>query len=144
MRAFKAAGISTLEDAAVRIPRNGDAVWLVGVSDFWEGPHEVTRALSPVADAAPIVAMTHNPDVFPSIPQRVCLTLAGHTHGGQVALPLIGRPIVPSHYGERYAAGEIVEARKHLFVTTGIGTSIFPVRFRVRPELVMLRVTSAR
>ena len=69
--------------------------------------------------------------MFPTIPKRVCLTLAGHTHGGQVALPLIGRPIVPSHYGEDYAIGHIHEAERDLFVTSGVGTSIIPVRFRV-------------
>ncbi len=66
------------------------------------------------------------------------LAIAGHTHGGQVALPLLGRPIVPSKFGERYAAGHIVEGERHLFVTTGIGTSVFPVRFRVPPEVAVL------
>ena len=53
---------------------------------------------------------THNPDVFPDVPERVALTIAGHTHGGQVALPLVGRPIVPSQYGERYASGHVRES----------------------------------
>jgi predicted MPP superfamily phosphohydrolase len=66
------------------------------------------------------------------------LTLAGHTHGGQVDLPILGRIWVPSRFGQRYAAGHIVEEGRHLFVTTGVGTSILPVRFRVPPELVML------
>lgn len=66
---------------------------------------------------------------------RAALTLAGHTHGGQVALPLFGRPIVPSAYGQRYAAGVIEEGGRVLFVTPGVGTSIIPVRFRVPPEV---------
>lgn len=89
---------------------------------------------------APRSQSQHNPDIFPAVPSRVCLTLAGHTHGGQVALPLIGRPIVPSDYGDRYAVGHIHEAGKRLFVTSGVGTSIIPVRFRVAPEIVFLRV----
>jgi predicted MPP superfamily phosphohydrolase len=60
--------------------------------------------------------------------------IAGHTHGGQVELPWVGPPITVS----RYRKGHIVEDGRHLFVTTGVGTSIAPIRFRVTPELVML------
>ena len=139
-RAFESSGISVLEDDAVRLSHESSSFWVVGISDFMEGPHDVDRALQPVLDAAPAIAITHNPDVFPSVPPRVCLTLAGHTHGGQVAVPLLGRPIVPSKYGERYAIGPIHEHGKQLFVTAGVGTSIIPVRFRVPPEIVLLRV----
>jgi uncharacterized protein len=75
------------------------------------------------------------------VPSRVSLTLAGHTHGGQVRLPLLGAPIVPSQFGARYAAGHIVEAGRHLYVATGVGTSILPVRFRVPPAVVVLTLT---
>jgi predicted MPP superfamily phosphohydrolase len=68
--------------------------------------------------------------------------LAGHTHGGQVSIPFIGRPRVPSQYKERYAIGHIVEDNRHLFVTPGIGTSIYPVRFRVPPEISILTLTA--
>jgi predicted MPP superfamily phosphohydrolase len=85
-----------------------------------------------------VVLLTHNPDVFPFVPGRVALTLAGHTHGGQVRLPLIGRPVVPSQFGQRFAAGHVVEGGRHLFVATGIGTSILPVRFRVPPTVTLL------
>jgi predicted MPP superfamily phosphohydrolase len=74
--------------------------------------------------------------------RALSLTLAGHTHGGQVNLPLFGRPIVPSSFGQRYAAGHIVERGRHLFVTTGLGTSIVPVRFRVRPSIALLTLTA--
>ena len=86
-------------------------------------------------------ALTPNPDVFVDIPNRVSMTFAGHTHGGQVNLPLIGRPITPSKYGQRFAVGHIEEDGRHLFVSPGLGTSIFPIRFRVPPEisLVILR-----
>ena len=68
------------------------------------------------------------------------ILLAGHTHGGQVNFPIIGRPIEPSDFGQRYAAGHVFEDGHHLFVTTGIGTSILPIRFRVPPEIVLLTV----
>jgi uncharacterized protein len=138
--ALTAAGIRVLEDTSVALGPPGEGFWLTGISDFWEGKHDVAAALSTVTDARPAIAITHNPDIFPSIPARVCLTVAGHTHGGQVSLPLVGRPIVPSRFGQRYAAGMVHEDGKHLFVTSGVGTSILPVRFRVPPEFVLLTV----
>jgi uncharacterized protein len=94
-----------------------------------------------VPDSAPVVLLTHNPDVFPTVPARVNLTLAGHTHGGQVRIPLYGPPIVPSRFGRRYAGGPVIENGRHLFVTTGTGTSILPVRFLVPPEIVVLELS---
>jgi predicted MPP superfamily phosphohydrolase len=61
-----------------------------------------------------------------------------------VNLPFVGRPIVPSRFGQRFAAGLIEEEGRPMFVTTGVGTSIIPVRFRVVPEVVLLRLLSER
>jgi predicted MPP superfamily phosphohydrolase len=137
-RALEAAEIPVLEDRAVRLKALGWSCWLVGVSDFWEGRHDVRKALAGTDGTAPIILVTHNPDIFPEVPASVALTLAGHTHGGQVRLPGLGRPIVPSQFGERYAVGHIVEGGRHLFVSSGIGTSILPVRFRVPPEISLV------
>ena len=104
------------------------------------GPFPVSGLGIPAG--ATVIALTHSPDIFPSLPQSVPLLLAAHTHGGQVRLPLIGTPIVPSDFGPKYTAGHIFENGHHLFVTTGIGTSILPVRFRVVPEIVILTVKS--
>ena len=132
--------IPVLEDKAVRIERGGAHFWLVGISDFWEGTHDVQKALGLVTDSAPVIMFTHNPDVFPTIHGRFSLLIAGHTHGGQVRLPLLGRPIVPSEYGQRFAYGHVVEDGRHLFVSPGLGTSILPVRFGVPPEVSLLRL----
>jgi predicted MPP superfamily phosphohydrolase len=70
----------------------------------------------------------------------VPLLLAAHTHGGQVNIPFIGTPVVPSDFGDKYTAGHVFENDHHLFVTTGIGTSIIPVRFRVPPEIAILTI----
>jgi predicted MPP superfamily phosphohydrolase len=142
-RALESVRISVLEDAAVPVRRGSCHFWLAGIGDFWEGRHDIARALESVPDAAPVIAFTHNPDIFPDIPPRVSLTIAGHTHGGQVYVPLIGRPIVPSRYGQRYAIGHIVEGNRHLFVSSGLGTSIMPVRFLVPPEISLIGLRSA-
>lgn len=135
-------GIRLLEDTATVVAAPAP-FFLAGVSDLWEGAHDIPRALADVPDRAPVVLFTHNPDIFPDVPARVTLTVAGHTHGGQVDLPFVGPPVVPSRYGQRYAAGHIVEDGRHLFVATGVGTSILPVRFRVPPAIVILTLTAA-
>ena len=140
--AFETVGIPVLEDRSRPLRWQGCEFWLVGVSDFWEGAHDLDGALESVPEGAPTLLLTHNPDLFPEVPPRVSLTLAGHTHGGQVHLPGLGRPIVPSAFGERYAAGHVVEDGRHLFVSTGLGTSILPVRFRVPPEISVVSILS--
>ena len=139
--AMMSAGITVLEDSATHLIAGAADFWLAGVSDFWEAPHDVARALSYVTDARPVIVFTHNPDIFPAVPARISLTIAGHTHGGQVSLPFIGPPIVPSDYGQRYAKGQIIEQERHLFVSSGTGTSILPVRFRVPPEIAILNIS---
>jgi hypothetical protein len=140
-RALETSGAHMVEDTAVRVDTAAGPMWIAGVSDLWTGRHDVAAALAPITDdGAPVLLLTHNPDIFPMVPSRVTLTLAGHTHGGQVQLPLIGRPIVPSQFGQRFAAGQIVEGGRRMFVATGIGTSILPVRFGVPPTVSILVV----
>jgi predicted MPP superfamily phosphohydrolase len=141
-RALEDAGIRVLENEVARIQIGGESLWLAGLADFWTRPQKIDETVRQVTGAGPIIALTHNPDIFPDIPRRVILTIAGHTHGGQVNLPLIGRLKVPSVFGQRYAAGHVEENQHHLFVTTGIGTSMIPVRLGVTPEIVVLTLTS--
>jgi predicted MPP superfamily phosphohydrolase len=142
IRAFRAAGIRVLEDDAIQVESSGHSMWFVGLSDQWTQAANWQAALQKVGDDAPVLALTHNPDVFPEMPSRVDLLLAGHSHGGQVRFPLIGAPIVPSRFGQRYLRGFIEEGGKQMFVTTGIGTSMLPVRFGVPPEIVILTLES--
>jgi len=137
-RAFAEAGIGVLENETIRLSRGGRAFRVLGLADHIERKPDPVGPLKGVPDSEPVIALIHEPDFFPEIPDRIALTLAGHTHGGQVRLPLIGSPIVPSAYGQRYARGLIREGEKQLYVTSGVGTSIIPVRFGVPPEYVIL------
>ena len=137
--ALESAGIRVLEDTSALVSTPSGRVWIAGLTDFWTGPHDLGRTLAAVTDSArPVLLLTHNPDIFPRIPSRVTLTLAGHTHGGQVRLPLIGSPVTPSAYGQRYVRGLVVEGDRRLFVSTGIGTSDLPVRLGVPPTIFVL------
>jgi predicted MPP superfamily phosphohydrolase len=138
IRAFQAEGIQVLENAAVRVESRGGPLWIAGISDQWTQQSNWAAALRNVTDDSAVLALTHNPDAFRGMPPRADLLLAGHTHGGQVRFPLIGAPIVPSQYGQRYLRGLIEENGRRMFVTTGVGTSMLPVRFGVPPEIVIL------
>ena len=135
--------MEVLEDRSVKVVTSAGPIWLAGVSDFKTAQHDVHAALGGVTKDAPVLVITHNPDVFPQLPEGVNLTIAGHTHGGQVRLPLIGSPIVPSVYGQRFAAGHIIEGNRQLYVATGVGTSIIPVRFGVPPSISVLTLSSS-
>ncbi len=154
------AGIRVHENTAVRlVKRVGDQAlpfWLCGIGDQWafalrgryvaengrsyrryRGMDDLDGTLAQIRDDAPIVLMVHEPDIFPRIPARVSLTLAGHTHGGQVRV-LGYAPVVPSRYRNRFVYGHIVEDGRHLIVSSGLGVSGLPVRFGSPPEIVVV------
>lgn len=139
-RALAEARIAVLDNQARHIAMgtgpDATAFWLGGIADLWAADPDIPRTLEQVQGDDPVLLFTHNPDIFPDVPARVSLTIAGHTHGGQVRLPLFGAPIVPAI--RRYTAGLVVEQGRQLFVTSGVGTSMLPVRFRVTPEIVIL------
>ncbi|MBC9179472.1 metallophosphoesterase [Pseudoroseomonas ludipueritiae] len=146
---LRQAGFTILANGAVRLP-HGDGVWLCGsdsmlafrrLPGMYRGADDLGATLAPIAaDDAPAILMAHEPDQFPNVPGRVALTLSGHTHGGQVRLAGWS-PIVGSRYGNRYAYGLVEEEGKRLIVSGGLGCSVFPIRFGVAPEIVMVRLS---
>lgn len=143
-KAFQQENIPLLENTAVRIQKGSCDFWLAGIGDYWMGQHDINKVMESIPDIAPVMAFTHNPDIFYELPDRIAITFAGHTHGGQVNLPFLGRLIVPSRYGEKFAIGHISEEGRNMFVTAGIGTSILPVRFRVPPEIAIVLLNRIR
>lgn len=141
LRKLIAASRLDLDDNHVeRIVTGRAPFWLIGLADIVSDIPDLHGTLATVDDEAPIIAFTHGPDLFPAVPARISLVVAGHTHGGQVRLPGLGALIVPSVYGRRrYAEGHVIE-QTDLFVATGIGTSHLPVRFGVPPEISILRL----
>jgi predicted MPP superfamily phosphohydrolase len=154
-RALEAVGIPVYENNARRLHKDGRAFWLAGLGDQWalggrrrnaqrraqprRGVDDLPATMAQMTDDTPVLLMAHEPDIFPSVPSRVALTFAGHTHGGQIALA--GLPaLVPSRYGRRYAYGHIVEDGRHLIVSGGLGCSGVPLRFGVPPEIVLVEL----
>jgi len=136
-------GLVVLENSAVRVPRSTGAFWVAGLADMESKEQEPSPddALASVPPGEPVLMLTHFPDPFRDVPERVALTLAGHTHCGQVVIPLIGRIVHASRGAVRWPCGLYDEGGRKLFVTSGLGVSILPVRFRAPPEVavVMLR-----
>lgn len=129
-------GITILQNEARRFEQG---FWLAGLDSQrafrGRGADDLPGTLGQITDAAPVILLAHEPDIFATLPERVALTLSGHTHGGQVRI-LGYSPAVPSRFGNRYAYGRVSEGGRELIVSGGLGTSILPVRFGVPPEIV--------
>jgi uncharacterized protein len=135
--ALREAGVAVLENEALR---TGDGFWIAGLGDLIKRDADVELALAGVPLDEPVVLLSHNPDVFPRVPDRVALTISGHTHGAQVDIPVVRDRTTPSRFGARYTGGHIVEDGRHLYVSAGIGTSRLPIRFRAKPEIALLEL----
>ncbi len=147
--ALDAAHIRVLENEAELLEHDGRRFWLAGLGDqlaHWlrgggfVGVDDLPGTLAKLTTNDPALLLAHEPDVFVDVPERVSLTLAGHTHGGQVYIPGVRNPFIPSAYRDRFRYGHIVEEGRHMIVSGGIGMSGLPVRFGVPPEIVMVRL----
>ncbi len=145
-RALAGIGVKVLENDAVLVDRGGKRFWLAGLADQiafryaprgHKGADDLAGTMKQIRDDAPVIMLAHEPYVFARMPDRVSLTLSGHTHGGQVVIPGVGPLITPSR---RYNYGHIVERGRDLIVSGGLGESGLPARFGVPPELLHVTV----
>lgn len=134
--ALEAAGVSVLENAALPLRSGADTFWLVGVGDDFTGHDRVAEAFARVPAAATTLAMSHGPAVTDSLDGRASLVVAGHTHGGQIFLPFVTQRLL----NLRWLRGAYEVDGRPLYVTSGVGNSVLPIRFGVPPELVLLTV----
>lgn len=126
-------------------PAGEERICVAGVEDLWEGAPLPEVALRGVPAGMPRLLLSHNPDLAEALgPElRVDLMLSGHTHGGQVALPGLGAPAVPSAYGSKYVGGLCRGPTCPVLVSRGVGMAILPVRLSVRPEIGLVTLRSA-
>ena len=139
--ALTAAGITVLENAAVPLPSPTGPLWLVGIGDDMTGHAQPEKAFAGVPPAARLIVMMHDPANAPALPARTLVAFAGHTHGGQVRLPFYGALLTPGRAPRQHAYGWLADVPAPTFVTSGIGTSILPIRFNCPPETVVLRLS---
>lgn len=151
-RALRQANIELLENRAVRVEKDGRPFWIAGLADqlaryigpgWFVGLDDLPGTLRQVSDDAPVILLAHEPFIFPHVPERVALTLCGHTHGGQVRLPFLTAAYLNARWGTKYIYGHIVDGNRQMIISAGLGTSILPVRFLCPPELVHVTIGGA-
>ncbi|MEA3009335.1 MAG: uncharacterized protein QOJ91_1027 [Sphingomonadales bacterium] len=136
-RALARAGIRVLDNQAVQV----GPLAVGGLDDDWSHHADIPATMAALSRLkGPRLLLSHSPDPFFDLPADVRLMVAGHTHCGQVALPLIGPLSTMSHHGRRYACGVIRERGKVLVVTAGLGTSGVPLRLGAVPDLWLIEV----
>jgi len=129
-------------------PPKEEALCFAGLADYLEAVIDPRAALADCPDHVPTVLLSHNPDTCedPMVLEhatKIALQVSGHTHGGQVRIPLIGTPLIPSRYKGRYAGGMMQGPRFPVVVSRGIGTSLLPIRFNVPAEVVQITLIKA-
>jgi len=133
-------GIRVLENeiADINVAENIVRIW--GIEDLWKNRRVPTETFDQLPDKRNVIAITHNPDSLLQTPSHIALMFAGHSHGGQMNWPFFG-PIAAVNDG-RFMDGHAVADGKHVYVTSGVGTSVIPFRLRVPPEIAVVTISS--
>jgi len=136
--ALRAAGIRVLDNDAAEI----GPLAVGGLDDAFTDHSDLPRTLTRMArlPGAKLV-LSHDPDPFADLPAEATLMVAGHTHCGQIVLPIWGPLSTQSGYGRRYACGVVREGGRTLVVSAGLGTSILPLRLGAPPDLWLIELS---
>ncbi|MHB8124267.1 MAG: metallophosphoesterase [Desulfitobacteriaceae bacterium] len=144
---------SSLEDNGVRILENGffqynignSHIWIMGVDDPFLGKDQLNKALTGVVDSVPKVLLAHAPNIFSkAVKASIDLVLVGHTHGGQVRLPLVGAVIAPGQgLFPEFDYGQFTSGSTKMIINGGLGESVLPIRIYNRPEIVLVTLVSS-
>lgn len=142
--------IAALEGHGITVLRN-DAIrrgpLLIGaVDDDFTGHHDIPATFAALdrLGEGPAVILSHTPDIVPALPRHVGAVFAGHTHCGQISLPVIGPISTFSRYGDRFACGMIRDGEQTVFVGAGLGTSLLPLRFGAPPDVWLVTLGPPR
>ncbi len=142
-RALEEAGLTMLVNRSVTVERSSARLTLAGIGDIFHDAHDLDAALAGATADAPVVLLGHSPDVADEAAKRgVALVLCGHTHGGQVRLPLLGAPTTgtlrPMEHG--MPSGVIRRGETVMHVSPGLGLTWLPFRLFARPEITVLEL----
>lgn len=137
---FEKVGITVLENEVAEIEVGGEKVNIWGIEDLWKNRRVPTEgSFDSIADKKNIIAITHNPDSLFKAPGEISIIFAGHSHGGQINVPVLGPPAFFND--PRFMDGHAEVDGKHVYVTSGVGTSVIPFRFRVPPEIAVITLS---
>jgi uncharacterized protein len=137
--AIREGGATTLRNEVRTLERAGSPLHVCGVDDVWEGRPHLEHVLARLPGAGAAILLVHAPDFADtsSATGRFDLQLSGHSHGGQIRLPLVGAPVLP-RYARKYPIGPYQVRDMLLYTNRGLG--MLPPRFRFlcRPEITVL------
>jgi len=139
---LKKHGIHILNNETIKIFKEKDYMYLSGVDDVHTNNDNLKETLKDLNNNIPKILLSHSPDIANKLDKfkdkGLSLILAGHTHGGQVKIPLFRPYWVPTKNMGKYASGLFKIFRIPMYVNRGVGTSLFPVRFNCRPEVTVV------
>ena len=138
--------IKCLHTASVKIERDGETILIQGIDDPNFTPIFLDDLEKLGGASGYKILLCHRPEKFPLyVENGFDLVLTGHTHGGQIRLPFIGAVVAPSQgFFPKYDAGEFSEGKTEMIVSRGLGSSVLPIRFFNRPEIVTVELSASR
>lgn len=138
---FKESGIEILNNRAKKITIDGDSFYLIGVDDPHLGYDDIEKAMAGMEEKETLkILLAHSPEIFRKVKDKdIDLVLTGHTHGGQVNIPVLVDFILPLKYDKKYKRGLFKDGKTYLYVNQGIGTTVLPFRFNAFPEVTLIQ-----
>jgi predicted MPP superfamily phosphohydrolase len=125
-------GLRVLQNEAVKL----GPLLVGGVDDDYSGHDDVPATLTAMdrlGRGVPLL-LTHSPDIIPDVQRPVAAVFAGHTHCGQIRVPIVGALTYVSRYGDRFACGDMTDKDQRVFIGAGLGTSLLPLRYLTPPD----------
>lgn len=143
-RRLREAGAQVLSNGCVPLRSGSSRLWVAGVDDPVTGRARLRQALSGVTGDAPRLLLAHSPHIYDeAVQEQIDVVLTGHTHGGQIRLPLLGAAYVPDMgLFPRYDYGAYRTGKTTMVVNAGLGESLLPLRFNMRPEIVLVTLVA--
>jgi predicted MPP superfamily phosphohydrolase len=139
---LQAMGVQMLVNDSARITENGESIWLLGLDDNFDyNRHDLPLALENVPPAAFKILLAHAPELFEEADARgIQLNLSGHTHAGQIRLPVIGALKQNARCPPEFAWGAWKHRNLQGYTSCGVGCSTLPIRYNCPPEIAMLEL----
>ena len=138
-------GVEVLNNESIKLEREGEYIWLLGVNDPHTNHHNLSKALQRVDSFSTKILLAHSPEIIDDLKTGdVDLILTGHTHGGQVRIPYIRPFWVPTNYRGKYERGLFKIKGAYMYVNRGIGTKKLPIRFNSSPEITLFTLKNSR
>lgn len=140
---LKESGITDLTNAVFTLQREDARLHICGVDDVWEGDVRLEEVIAQLQDDSAAILLAHEPDFADTSAAtgRFDLQLSGHTHGGQVVLPLLGSPILP-YLGRKYPMGLYKVEEMFQYTNRGVGMARLPIRMNCPPEITVFVLES--